>query len=625
MDPAPAPIIEEEEPNIRARIALVVASAILVSGSLLLSFVLKDPWNLSRPLGLLAILIGMAPIAASFVRELMEKRFGVDGLVVTAVTATALLGEYAAAAIVALMLNAGELLEDYISNRSRRSLHTLLKGAPRVAHVLTEGEESEIPAGEVAPGMTVVVRTGDLVPVDGVVLSGRASVNEATLTGEPFPVPKSSGSELLSGSVVEVGYLLFEASSPAEDSTYGRIISLVRQSLARRAPIERIADRYARWFAPVILALAFGAWWATADVVRAISVLVVACPCSLVLATPTAVVASMGKCAKRGILVKGGDVLENAAKVQAVLFDKTGTLTLSSPRVVRIVPIAGVEPDEILSVAASAEMYSEHALGKAIVREARRRALTVREPDEFDVLPGMGVLSKVADAEVLVGNEELLRHVGIDAATLAALPDGIADGTTKVFVARNGQFVGTLCFEDTPRRGIKETVQGLRRQGIERFALITGDEVEASRQVAALAGIAEVQGSLLPEDKVKVVETLRRQGLTVLMVGDGVNDAPALAAANVAVAVGDTATDASLEVADVALLEADLEKIAWFVTHARRTRRIILQSILFGLALNFAGILLAFLGWISPLGAAALHEGNALVVVLNSARLALGP
>ncbi|MEE9601174.1 MAG: HAD-IC family P-type ATPase, partial [Thermoplasmata archaeon] len=322
--------------------------------------------------------------------------------------------------------------------------------------------------------------------------------------------------------------------------------------------------------------------------------------------------------------VKGGDVLENAAKVQAVLFDKTGTLTLSSPRVVRMVPIAGVEPDEVLSVAASAEMYSEHALGKAIVREARRRALTVREPDEFDVLPGMGVLSKVADAEVLVGNEELLRHVGIDAATLAALPDGIADGTTKVFVARNGQFVGTLYFEDTPRKGIKETVQGLRRQGIERFALITGDEVEASRQVAALAGIAEVQGSLLPEDKVRVVETLRRQGLTVLMVGDGVNDAPALAAANVAVAVGDTATDASLEVADVALLEADLEKVAWFVTHARRTRRIILQNILFGLALNFAGILLAFLGWISPLGAAALHEGNALVVVLNSARLALG-
>lgn len=624
MDPAPAPIIEEEEPNIRARIALVVVSAILVSGSLLLSFVLKDPWNLSQPLGLLAILIGIAPITASFVRELMERRFGVDGLVVTAVTATALLGEYAAAAIVALMLNAGELLEDYISNRSRRSLHALLKGAPRVAHVLTEGEEREIPADEVAPGMTVVVRTGDLVPVDGVVLSGRASVNEATLTGEPFPVPKSSGSELLSGSVVEAGYLLFEASSAAQDSTYGRIISLVRQSLARRAPIERIADRYARWFTPVILALAFGAWWATADVVRAISVLVVACPCSLVLATPTAVVASMGKSAKRGILVKGGDVLENAAKVQAVLFDKTGTLTLSSPRIVRVVPIAGVEPDEILSVAASAEMYSEHALGKAIVREARRRALTVREPDEFDVLPGMGVLSKVADAEVLVGNEELLRHVGIDAATLAALPDGIADGTTKVFVARNGQFVGTLCFEDTPRKGIKETVQGLRRQGIERFALITGDEVEASRQVAALAGIAEVQGSLLPEDKVRVVETLRRQGLTVLMVGDGVNDAPALAAANVAVAVGDTATDASLEVADVALLEADLEKVAWFVTHARRTRRIILQNILFGLALNFAGILLAFLGWISPLGAAALHEGNALVVVLNSARLALG-
>ncbi len=625
VESVPATIIEEDVPKLRGRFALVVASAALISGSLLLSFVVADPLDLSQPLAILAILIGMAPITASFVSELLDRRFGVDGLVVVAVAATALLGEYAAAAIVALMLNAGELLEDYISNKSRRSLHALLKGAPHVAHVLREGEEKEVPVDTVEAGMTLVARTGDLIPVDGVVLSGRASVNEAALTGEPFPVPKTKGSELLSGSLVEAGYLLFEASSPAEDSTYSRIISLVRQSLARRAPIERIADRYARWFAPVILAVAFGAWWLTADIVRAISVLVVACPCSLVLATPTAVVASMGKSAKRGVLVKGGDVIETAAKVQAVLFDKTGTLTLSSPRVVGMVPIAGVEPDEVLSLAASAELYSEHALGKAIVREAKRRELPISEPDEFEVLPGMGVLSEANGMEVLVGNEELLRHVGVDVRSQETLPDGASHATTKVLVARDGRLVGALYLEDTPRTGVRETVQALRRQGIQRFGLITGDEVEAARQVATLAGIAEVQGSLLPEDKVRVVETLRDQDLAVLMAGDGVNDAPALAAADVAVAVGDTATDASLEVADVALLEADLEKIAWFVTHARRTRRIILQNILLGLGLNLGGILLAFLGWISPLGAAALHEGNALVVVLNSARLAFGP
>ncbi len=625
VESVPATIIEEDVPKLRGRFALVVASAALISGSLLLSFVVADPLDLSQPLAILAILIGMAPITASFVSELLDRRFGVDGLVVVAVAATALLGEYAAAAIVALMLNAGELLEDYISNKSRRSLHALLKGAPHVAHVPREGEEKEVPVDTVEAGMTLVARTGDLIPVDGVVLSGRASVNEAALTGEPFPVPKTKGSELLSGSLVEAGYLLFEASSPAEDSTYSRIISLVRQSLARRAPIERIADRYARWFAPVILAVAFGAWWLTADIVRAISVLVVACPCSLVLATPTAVVASMGKSAKRGVLVKGGDVIETAAKVQAVLFDKTGTLTLSSPRVVGMVPIAGVEPDEVLSLAASAELYSEHALGKAIVREAKRRELPISEPDEFEVLPGMGVLSEANGMEVLVGNEELLRHVGVDVRSQETLPDGASHATTKVLVARDGRLVGALYLEDTPRTGVRETVQALRRQGIQRFGLITGDEVEAARQVATLAGIAEVQGSLLPEDKVRVVETLRDQDLAVLMAGDGVNDAPALAAADVAVAVGDTATDASLEVADVALLEADLEKIAWFVTHARRTRRIILQNILLGLGLNLGGILLAFLGWISPLGAAALHEGNALVVVLNSARLAFGP
>ncbi len=236
----------------------------------------------------------------------------------------------------------------------------------------------------------------------------------------------------------------------------------------------------------------------------------------------------------------------------------------------------------------------------------------------------MGVVSQVGGAEVMVGNEELLRHVSTDASIRGALPDGVVPGTTKVFVARNGRLVGALYLEDTPRKGIRETVQRLRHHGIERVGLITGDEVEAATQVAALGGIAEVQGGLLPEDKVRVVETLKRQDLTVLMAGDGVNDAPALAAADVAVAVGDTATDASLEVADVALLEADLEKIVWFVTHARRTRRIILQNILLGLALNLGGILLAFLGWISPLGAAALHEGNALLVVLNSARLAFG-
>lgn len=620
----PSPLVEEEEPKLRGRFGLVAASAALISGSLLLSFLLADPLNLSGPLALGAILIGMAPIAASFVGELTERRFGVDGLVVIAVAATALLGEYAAAAIVALMLNAGELLEDWISRRSRRSLHALLKGAPRTAHVLTEGEEREIPADEVSPGMTVVVRTGELVPVDGRVVSGRASVNEAALTGEPFPVPKSAGSDLLSGSVVEAGYLLFEASSSSQDSTYGRIVALVRQSLARRAPIERVADRYARWFAPVILVLAFGAWWVTADTVRAISVLVVACPCSLVLATPTAVVASMGRSARRGVLVKGGDVLESAANVQAVLFDKTGTLTLSSPRVVRTASIAGVEPDEVLTMAASAETYSEHGLGRAIVREAKRRALTFPEPDDFEVLPGRGVRSTVAGTEVVVGNEEMFREADVDATTQMAVPDGVADGMTKAFVARDGQLVGAIYLEDTPREGIREAIQGLRRRGIHRLGLITGDEAESARRVAALAGIAVVQGRLLPEDKVRAVQDLRRQNLTVLMAGDGVNDAPALAAADVAVAVGDTATDASLEVADVALLEPDLEKIAWFVTHARRTKRVILQNILLGLGLNFAGIVLAFLGWISPLEAAALHEGNALVVVLNSARLAFG-
>jgi Cd2+/Zn2+-exporting ATPase len=617
-----APVDETEGESLKARMALVIVSGGIISFSLLFSFVLGDPSGLARPMALIAVLIGVAPIVVSFVRETLEKRFGVDALVVIAVAATTLLGEYSAAALVALMLNAGELLEDYVSTRSRRSLHALLKGHPRVARILVDGEEREVPADSLKPGSMIILRPGDVVPVDGVVLSGRASVDEAALTGEPFPVPKSAGSRLLSGSTVENGFLKLEATSTAQNSTYARIVNLVRESLARKAPVERLADRFARWFTPGILAAALAAWAVTGDLWRSVAILVVACPCSLVLATPTAVVAALGRSARRGVLIKGGDVIEKAAKVRRVLFDKTGTLTFGRPRVARIVTSSGWGQDELLLIAASAEKYSEHPLGRAIVQETRRRNLHIPEPQDFEIFPGSGVVARVEGVRVAVGNMEFMSDLGIDTRSVAILPNGVEDGTTKIYVSRDGRIIGAFCLEDTPREGLAEIIRGLKEIGVDRIAIITGDKSEASARIATRAGINEVRTGLLPEDKVEMVERLRADGEVVLMVGDGVNDAPALAIADVGVAVGDVATDASLEVADVALLKGDLETISWLLIYARKTKRTIWQNILLGLGLNIVGILLSFSGLISPLQAAALHEGNALLVVLNSARLA---
>ncbi len=584
------------------------------------------------------ILLGGIPLLWQTARQIFHGELSVDLIAILAIGGSLLLGEYLAGAIVVLMLSGGEALEAYALHRARRELAALAERAPRTARVRSGAELVTVSADSVEIGMDVVVRPGELVPVDGVVIAGTSSVSEADLTGEPLPVRKEAGALLFSGSVNLESVLDVRATKRAAESHYAQIVRLVEDAQSHKAPIHRLADRYAVFFTALSLAIAGVAWALSGDSIYALAVLVVATPCPLILATPIAIMSGIDRAAKNGIIVKSGAAIEQLGEVDVAVFDKTGTLTLGAPQLVDV-SLEGAESTldsgMIVQWAASVEQYSSHVLARAVVDEANARSLALLPVTDLLEVAGHGVSGVITlpafpdsapEEEVTVrlaiGNRTFMRSLAIPIPEwISAERDRRAtDGQIASIIAVDGQAGGLLVFADVPRPELSQLVPQLKAAQVAQTVLLTGDGPHVAQQVAALAGMDRVVAQCLPEHKVAVIQELLTNGSRVLMVGDGVNDAPALALATVGVAMGAQGLTASASVADAVLLSSDILKIATAVRLGRRVMRIARQGIWIGMGLSFVAMAFAAFGFIQPAVGAVLQEGIDVLVILNALR-----
>jgi heavy metal translocating P-type ATPase len=551
------------------------------------------------------------------VRQLRHGSFGVDFLAITAIVATVLVGEYVATILIVLMLTGGAALEDFAVNRAKRELNALLDRAPQIAHRIPgQGDLSDVedvPATEVQPGDRLLVRPAEIVPVDGVLESVSAAFDESSLTGESLPVERSAGDAILSGSINGQAAATIRASATAANSQYQQIVALVEEAAASKAPVVRLADRYAVPFTGVALVVAALAWIVTGDPVRFAEVLVVATPCPLLISAPVAFMGGMSRAARNGIIVKGGGVLETLSRATTVVFDKTGTLTHGTPAIARVLPAAGFDADEVLALAASAEQYSSHVLAASVIASARARDLDLIASDTASEVPAHGVVARLDGREVAVGKFSFVAERA--PGTVATPLDG---GELAIYVAVDGRFAGGIVASDRLRENARQTIAELGALGISNTVMLTGDARPTAEHIAALVGIENVQADCLPVDKVDGVRAIEQR--PVIMVGDGVNDAPVLAVADVGIAMGARGATAASESADVVILIDDLSRTARAVAIGQDTIRIALQSIWLGIILSLVLMGVAAFGLIPATVGALLQEVVDLATILNALR-----
>lgn len=578
------------------------------------------PWY--RWCHFLAAAIAAMPILRTCLASLIQRRVSIEILVGLAIVTSIWAGEFQAGAVVAVMLLGGGILEQITVARARRHLTALRIHLPNTACVRRGNKEVAVPADALCSGECIIVRPGERIVADGVVIAGESVVDESPITGESLPQDKIAGSRVFAGSINQSGMLEVEAQKVGSQTTFARIIRLVEAAQASRAPIQRVADRVAQWYVPAALATAAVVWALTGNVTRGITVLIVFCPCALVLATPTAIVASLGKAARQVILIKGGQFLECVGRANLVAFDKTGTLTQGRHKVAKIGAMNSLSPSELLTLAASAESFSEHPLGLAICQAAHDQKLEVPQATGFRAVSGCGVEAQVASHHVAVGRASWLAKQSIkispEVEKFSALME--TEGHTVLMVARDACVVGWIALRDTLRPEAIATVARLKNQRLH-VAMLTGDNPHVARAIAREANIDEVHAGLMPEEKLRLVRQWQSQGQRVVFVGDGINDAPALAGADIGIAMGDTGTDVALETSDIAFLSDDLMKMPEVVELSRRTLMIIRQNIAFSVALNILSVVAAGWGWISPISGAVIHESSALAVIINAIRL----
>ena len=562
---------------------------------------------------LIALVAGGLPLVWQTLRSVLRGRFAADIVASLAIVTALLLGQYFAGVVIVLMQSGGEALEAYAMQRASSSLELLLARAPRIAQRQRADIVEEIPVDRVVVGDMLLVRPGDLVPVDGEVISGTSTIDQSAITGEPQPLRAVAGTALLSGSVNLEGALRMRALRPSSQSQYQRIVQLVERARAQKAPIQRLADRFAVWFTPFTLAMCGVAWLLTGSATNVLAVLVVATPCPLILATPVAVIAAISRAAQIGVIVKHGVAIEQLGRARAVVFDKTGTLTLGHPTVAHVEALNGIEAHEVLRLAAAVERQSSHHLGRAIVE-----AGPVRLPDitNFAEDPGRGVSGRVEGHVVHVGSPGFLRAHGV-----AVQPHTDAGEETETHVAIDGRLSGTIQFADRLRHQVPALLRQLAVLGVHDTVMLTGDREAPAEQIAAQAGIRTVRANLLPGDKVAAVRELAQRQGAVVMIGDGINDAPALAAATVGVAMGAHGTAISAEAADVVLLVDDIARVGDAMIISRRMRHIALQSIIAGLGISAVLMVIASFGYITPAAGAVMQEALDAAVILNALRV----
>ena len=552
------------------------------------------------------------------VASIAHGRLSVDVIALLALAGAIAVDELLAAAVISVMLASGRALEAWAANRARHDLSALLARAPRTGRRYRDGSLETVPLDQIAAGDLLLVAAGDVVPVDGTLAAGAAVLDESALTGEALPVQHVQGDTLRSGTLNAAGPFDLRASASAADSTYAAIVRLVSEAESEQAPFVRLADSYAMWFLPVSLAVA-GAAWALGGAARAVAVLVVATPCPLILAAPVALVSGLSAAARRGIVVKNGGVLERLARCTTVLIDKTGTLTAGQPAVTGIVPAGTLPPDEILAIAASLDQTSSHVLATAVVRAAAERGYPLDQPAGVTEQPGQGIEGTVAGRQVRLGRAEWAAVTGTPPWVRAVRRRAWLDGALTVFVAVDGEPAGAVLLEDKIRPDARQTIRALRRGGITRIVLATGDRAEVADAVGALTGVDEVLAELTPEGKLDAVRR-EQQRAPVIMTGDGINDAPALALADVGVAMGARGSTASSEAADAVLTVDHLGRLGEATALARRTRRIALQSVLAGMGMSVAAMGLAAAGLLPAVWGALVQEAIDVAVILNALR-----
>lgn len=582
------------------------------------------PSFLNAGLALVATLFGGWQRFLSGFRDIYQRRITVNVFVTVALIATLAIGEFRPAAIIIFIMAVVGALESYTLDKNRQSIRDLLDLTPRTATILDGAQEVIVPIEEVRVGTVVIVKPGERVPVDGVVVAGAGSVDQAPITGESMPVEKSQGSEIFGGTLNLTGRIELRATKVGADTTLARIVHLVEAAQGSKAPIQSIADRFTVWFLPVVLGLAIIVFILTGNVKTAVSILLVACPCAFAIATPTAVTAGISNMARRAVLVKGGIFFELAAKINALLIDKTGTFTLGRPKVLEVVAFEGHAEQDVLQAAAVAEKHSEHPLARAVRDCAAERALTIAEPDDFRVEVGQGVSARWNGQDITVGKEDFVRSKGaaFSAATRDIIAAQEAQGRTVILVAREAQAIGLIAIADEIRRETRSAVAALHQMlGNRNITMLTGDNPLVAGAVARQIGVDHFEAGLLPEQKQEFVRKLQAAGHTVAMIGDGINDAPALALADVGIAMGAAGTDVAIETADVTLMNDDLSRVADFMWMSRTVLRRIKLNIFFSIIYNVIGLTLGALGMLTPVMAVLFQEAGCVSVVVSSTLL----
>ena len=567
------------------------------------------------------ILCGVPIILEAIIGLITAFDIKADVLVSLALIAAVCIGEDFAAGEVAFIMQIGALLEDLTVAKARAGIERLVQLTPQTARVIKNGAECIIPAEKVQIGDLLRVLPGESVPVDGVIVSGQTAINQGVMTGEPLPVDKTVGDEVASGTVNQFGAFEMKATKVGEDSSIQRMIRLVQSADADKAKIVRLTDKWATWIVVAALSAAALTWLITGEIIRAVTILVVFCPCALVLATPTAIMAAIGNASKHGFLVREGDGLERLAQVKMIAFDKTGTLTHGSPRVIAVKSVLNsYTNEELFFFAASAEQLSEHPLARAVVNSFRSGERGVGEANDFSMLPGKGISATVSGKKVVAGNIQLLTEQGISVGNISEISEYMNQGCTIIYLAIDKVYAGYIVLADTLRQESSKMIEKIAKIGA-RPVLLTGDNKNAADNIAAKLGIIEVHSECLPEDKLNYIDEYQKNNKPVCMIGDGINDAPALKKAMVGIAMGGVGSDIAMDAADIVLVDDEIKELPHLLALAKRMMMAIKLNLTFAMTLNFAAIILAISGVLSPVLGALVHNAGSVLVILNSARL----
>jgi len=600
----------------------------VASGVLLIIAIAVYPQNMLGKTGegnwlyLLSALVGSSFIWWSAYQGIKERDFTADIPVTIATIAAIAFGQYSAAAVVAVLLLLGGMLEEFVSARAGKALESLAKLLPDRVTVRRGGHDIVVSLEEIKVGDTILVKSGERIAVDGTVLSGTASVNQAAITGESLPVDKQEGDNVFAGTLNEAGAMEILAAKVGNETTLGQIHRLIDEAQTQKPKVERLLNQYAKVYTPTAIILGVLLWWWSGDITRAITMLIVFCPCVMVLATPTALVASVGNAALKGNLIKKGATIESMARIDTVIFDKTGTLTHGKPKLASIIALNKNKDEDLLLLAAIAEKFSEHPLGKAVVKAAEEKGLLIPDPESFESLSGTGIKVKAKGKNIFVGRLKQASEFNISISHEAeeSIKKQSQLGRNVVMIGIDNEISGLLTFEDRIRPESKKSIENLHRLEIKTI-MITGDSKVVAEQAAKTLGINEIYAEVMPQEKVEIVKRLQLEGHKIIFVGDGVNDGPALVTADVGIAMGLTGTDVAIETAEVGLLSDDLLKIPYLISVSKKAISTIWQNVVFSLSVLSMAVILTIPGILTPVTGALLHELSSIPVIMNSARL----